>query len=203
MIMLVHLSRSEEESRIKLDFFPSKTCLGWKFLPPPWLTKSAEVNSIKKVWFKSIISFFFLQRERERKKNTAQWTLSWQTLKELTGPNKSPSERLVSDKVKVIKRAEYIMNKTTPVHNILNLIYTADFVDFRSVAVSFCKWKDFICSSYVFKFSGGFSECCPLFNLQVAVVVRIIKSHQGGQLLLRGCSTGWVLRRYQPSELQN
>lgn len=162
-----------------------------------WLTKSVEVNSIQKVWFKSIISFlFFLQRERERKK-TAQWTLSWQTLKELTGPNKSPSERLVSDKVKVIKRAEYIMNKTTPVHNILNLIYTADFVDFWSVAVSFCKWKDFICWSY------GFSECCPLFNLQVAVVVRIIKSHQGGQLLLRGCSTGWVLCRYQPSELQN
>lgn len=93
----------------------------------PLSIKSAEVKSI----------FFF--KERERSTNTAQWTLSWQTLKQFTGPNKSPSEQLVSDKVKVIKRAEYIMNKTTPVHSILNLIYTAGLVDFWSVVVSFCK----------------------------------------------------------------
>jgi len=73
---------------------------------------------------------YFLQRE---KKNTAQCTLSWQTLKELTGPYKSPSERRVSDKVKVIKSAEYIMNKTMPAHR----IYTTDFTD--CWCVSLCK----------------------------------------------------------------
>lgn len=75
---------------------------------------------------------FFLPGEKKKKlnRNTAQWTLSWQTLKELTGPNKSPLERLVSDKVKVIKSPEYIMNKTTSAHSVLNFIYTTDFIDF-------------------------------------------------------------------------
>lgn len=110
----------------------------------------------KWVWFSSIAI-----REGKKKPttntNTAQWALSWQTLKELTGPNKSPVGRLVSDKVKVIKRAQHIMNKTTAGADVQNLTYTPDFVDFWSVTGAFfpflfCKWKDFYLPViYVFK----------------------------------------------------
>ena len=125
-----------------------KNMLGLQSLTPVinWTRWGKQEHKKKKVWFKSTIAFFpFREREGKKKEstNTAQWTLSWQTLKELTGPNKSPSERLVSDKVKVIKSAEYIMNKTTPARCVLNLIHTTDFRDFSSAAVSICKWRDF------------------------------------------------------------
>lgn len=43
---------------------------------------------------------------------------------------------------------------------------------------------------HVFKFSGLSPECRPLVNLQVAVVVRIIKSHQGGTIGAKRSNSG-------------
>lgn len=40
------------------------------------------------------------------------------------------------------------MNKTTAAHSALDLIYTADFIDFCCDAVSFWKWKSFIFSDF-------------------------------------------------------